>query len=332
MEPAYKPVFDISSSTLKARAFLLTYAQAAKHKLTKEKVAVFLGEKEAEAYWVAQETHMDGQPHIHAIVQFKKAKTIRVASYFNIGTAHPNIAMITPGTTQKVMEYITKEDKSPIKYGELATEKAKRGLITAVEASKLSDIEIAALVPAIHLERVIGAKRLYLAALESQDNDLPVAKPGDIDLPLYKDGPVTINWTNVADKKRHLWIHGPSNTGKTSFANKLKSMFKTIAASFHPPFWYMEEGKDRKTSIFIVDDTEIPTWTGLKSILPGIKTSTYLSLKGSKWVIPSESWFILCTNEPPYPGLAGIKREEITNRFFIVDTANISMVRYCDEQ
>ena len=321
---AFQPSYDVVSASLNSTSYLLTYAQSGRNNLTKKKLAEeFKKYSGIKAFRVAQEKHQSGDMHLHAVVQFEKKKTCRLSSYFNIGTAHPNIAAITHGTIDNCLDYIIKEDNEPLEWGEFDHQKGQGKLkMTAEEASKHSDVELGKLVHASQYERVLGAKRLYLAALSTEDNNLPVAKPGDIDVPLISG----LNWINTVEKKRHLWIHGPSNTGKTTWVNKLKMLWKWVGVSWHAPFWQVTEGGDRASTLIVMDDSEIPTWTGLKAVLPGVMTATTLSVKGGIWKVPKDSWFIVLTNKEPYHGIQGIERAEITNRFYIVDTSVDTLV------
>lgn len=45
-------------------------------------------------YWVAQERHVDGEPHLHAVLVFDKVVDTRNAHFFDVAGFHPNVQRI----------------------------------------------------------------------------------------------------------------------------------------------------------------------------------------------------------------------------------------------
>lgn len=102
-----------------AKQVFLTYAQCGE--LTKEDVLFTISERYAVAkYSLGEETHKDEGRHIHAYFEFKRKLDVKSADCFDVNEGdeqyHPNIKNVSRGraNVEKVLEYISKEDLTPL--------------------------------------------------------------------------------------------------------------------------------------------------------------------------------------------------------------------------
>lgn len=109
---------------LNASHALLTYSQC---DLTKEYVRdtlVSICGDRIKRMVIGQETHADGNLHIHVAIKFTKKVNIRRADFFDIGEFHPNIA--SRHTYAGAETYVRKEDREPLEHGVAATQLEER--------------------------------------------------------------------------------------------------------------------------------------------------------------------------------------------------------------
>jgi len=106
------------SFRINAKSFFLTYPQCTK---TKEEVKAFLESKAPLAYYlIGRELHEDGNPHIHAVVTYKKKLNVKSNRYFDLDEFHPNVQAAKNMAALK--NYITKEDLEPLTSDQLSDE------------------------------------------------------------------------------------------------------------------------------------------------------------------------------------------------------------------
>nr|WNK15257.1 MAG: C1 replication-associated protein [Grapevine red blotch virus] len=116
-----------SSFNLRSKNFFLTYPQCPVHKqfaldLFKSKFS-----KTLDYALIAEEKHQDGEPHLHALLIFKKRQAIRNPKHFDITISshsyHPNITK--PRDVTDVLNYVGK-DGDTVEFGTKPTLKPKR--------------------------------------------------------------------------------------------------------------------------------------------------------------------------------------------------------------
>lgn len=172
------------------KKLLLTYSQCP---LSKEEISegLSLGEK-ATRYCVSAEKHEDGNLHIHALVHYAHRLHTTDCRYFDISGYHPNIKSLRLEAdfqraftyVKKDGDYITNITETLGKRAALAKEILDEGAITA--------------------ELIMRNPELLFCNYSSISSWLAHTKPKKIKV----DYP--------AQKKRHHWLYGPSNCGKTT--------------------------------------------------------------------------------------------------------------------
>lgn len=98
---------------LQGKNFFLTYPHC---EMSREDAADALNHKAALDYLlIAKEDHMDGTPHLHALLTSKTKLNIKNATFFDIGAYHGNYQ--TARKTDDVRAYLLKSDTQPLELG-----------------------------------------------------------------------------------------------------------------------------------------------------------------------------------------------------------------------
>lgn len=93
-----------------AKSFFLTYPQC---NASKQQLKEFLDTKGRVIYvLIGQETHEDGNFHLHALVTFEKKINVKSKKFFDFSGFHPNVQAAK--NIPAIKNYISKEDKEPL--------------------------------------------------------------------------------------------------------------------------------------------------------------------------------------------------------------------------
>lgn len=196
-----------------ASSVFLTYPQC---NLSIHQVMDFLLSKKANVIVVAQEHHKDGNPHIHAYAEFKVKIDTKTERYFDLKGFHPNIAK--PISKFYVIRYITKkkdfeehnidvqkfldEEKKKIKHEEKKSKGKMKKVLNEVIHDEITPAQAVTKEPMLLLyyDRLKKNYAMWKNDIEEEERQNSL-------------------FTNYIfkKKKRHYWIFGKSNTGKTSF-------------------------------------------------------------------------------------------------------------------
>jgi hypothetical protein len=174
-----------------AKGWFLTYPQCT---MTKEVLLKHLDEKFTgliKEYVICQEHHQDGNPHLHAYVKFKNQKRIRSRS-FDFEGFHGNYQTAKSwkavcGYVIKYKDYISSFDvKSALaKKGKMKKEDLLKDVDQVLDEGLITPMQVAS----------FYRNSMVYKMLQNKRKKMPEVMP---------------------EKKRHLWIYGPSNTGKTT--------------------------------------------------------------------------------------------------------------------
>lgn len=167
-------------------------------------------------YCVAQETHKDGNLHYHVIVKF--SSRVRFSPHtFDIPPSHPNVQTLKSESSSLV--YLSKE----CPYAKMVTNYEEEDFVpTARKRRKLENREILeefkdgglkglvdkGFIPLLKIKEAKEAMEIYssLSHVDKRES-LPACIPNPFN-----------QLMNATGKRRHYWIAGKSNTGKTTFA------------------------------------------------------------------------------------------------------------------
>lgn len=224
-------------------------------------------------YCIAQEQHKDGADHLHILLCFnERFRTTSSSSFDFIGGKHGNYQ---PARDQNsVLHYIEKADQSPVRYGECSksrkdsakTSRLDQAARDLKKGKKLD--EVAEEDPGIFLQnkRKMEDYCSYLARKKLRTDLKPRPSYWEHD---YGEGITTearqllsihtiatycdiITWinANMCDERRFkqpaLWIHGPTNSYKTSLALKLGEYYSIYWMPITEEFYddYTDEDYD----------------------------------------------------------------------------------------
>lgn len=180
---------------LQGKKFLLTYPQCT---LTTTEVSQKLQAiTTIVTFTIASELHQDGTPHIHAVLILQSSPGTSNMRYFDIDGFHPNIKTLkTLSDVERASKYVQKDGN----------------YITNVES------------------RLKGRALLF---------DCLIKNPGGLTITFVKEHPeiMALNFDSLRKwmsfvhptlqippvqflpKRRHIWLHGPSNSGKSYWLN-----------------------------------------------------------------------------------------------------------------
>lgn len=186
---------------LQGKKFLLTYPQCT---LTKEEVLEAIrAQNGIEEYTIARELHQDGTPHLHACLILSDSPRTTNMRYFDIAQFHPNVKVLkTKADFERATRYCQKD-------GDFIT----------------------------NIEKRLGKRaQLFKALLDNKDGFTPK---------FVRDNPEIMGlnfeglrkWLHFVTperfvpahqdlpKRRHIYLYGPVNSGKSYFLNAYISLF-----------------------------------------------------------------------------------------------------------
>lgn len=187
----------IMSFKFNAKQLFLTYPQCT---LSKEFVLEKLQQITAiKTYTIAQEAHADGTPHVHALILFEKRYHTTSSRAFDIEGFHPNVKSLkTTSDFKRVHDYVCKD---------------KNFITTYVARTNPTEL--------------LG-KRILEEGLTPQ---VVYENPAL----LFKNFNSIRSWVNFTSsvhprplsrlKKRHIWLYGNSNTGKSTWFRMFKPLY-----------------------------------------------------------------------------------------------------------
>lgn len=182
---------------------------------------------------ISREEHKDGTFHLHAYFLFSKKIDTKNPRFFDVEGHHPNIKVVTR-TPDKVFAYI-------MKHGNYITDVDLVGSNWKNYIRRKADLEA--------------------WSRDMQHRNLPLP-PAVITLPegqriepLKKD-----RRTGVAIKKRHIWLWGPANTGKTTWALNTFGQYQVFWRPAKTEYPFETYGANGVYPNYLIYDDVIPTW------------------------------------------------------------------------
>lgn len=176
------------------RKFLLTYTHCT---LSKEVLLSHLQAiGEVKYYTVAIEPHQDGTPHLHAAVHFSKKCHSTNSRYFDTSCTHARIDPL------KLASDFEKASAYCRKHGDFISNVEERVSKRTALAKRLLDHG------KIDREFITENPEIIFTNFSSIQSWLSVL------------GPKRVKIDYPTSKKRHFWLFGPSNSGKTTFLRK----------------------------------------------------------------------------------------------------------------
>lgn len=182
---------------INAKQFLLTYPQCQE---SKEALLSHLqGLAEISLYVVCKEQHQDGQDHLHACIKFQSRFHRTDPLCFDYAGRHPNIKVLKRQTDfNRAVEY-AKKDGDYITNVEVKLGKRQALALKIIEEGRITPKLVRENPEVIFLNH--ASVRSWLQVLQTPPSNL-VSPP----------------------KKRHIWLTGVSNSGKTTWLRAFLAM------------------------------------------------------------------------------------------------------------
>lgn len=178
---------------------LLTYSQCP---VSKEEILSHLQAlHEVGSYTISQEKHGDGNFHIHALITFATKLHTRSERYFDLGVWHPNIKPLkTKRDVVQARAYVIKDGEYITNVQEVL---GKRAILAKaiLDEGKITKKLIVQNPEIIFLN--YSSISQWLAIVRSERSEIPQIE---------------------TQKKRHIWLTGVSNSGKTYWLRNYLSL------------------------------------------------------------------------------------------------------------
>lgn len=217
---------------LRAKQFFLTYPQC---ETTKEVAAQNIRDRfgdSIEAYAIAAEHHAAteqdpvGGAHLHILLHFKERLEATRADFFDFITGTHGNYQVQKGTIQKVAEYLTKEDQTPLCFGiDLDAAKRKQKSLFGQLAEMIKDGKSMDEIDDEMPGAVLQHKRKlddYYQFQEAKRRRLEVRENPKKGFLHFEDQDLTVELGLPRPfRTKQYFITGPTGTGKTSLINAL---------------------------------------------------------------------------------------------------------------
>lgn len=259
-----------SNRQLSARNWFLTFPQSGRA-ITKDEVLLRLFSKwEKEKFdfiIIAQETHQDGEPHLHLVISFKERLRTRNRGEFDfLLQKHGNYQTVK--NIKATIRYVTKSDPQPLKYGNIPDVRCQKD--SGKPKQSKSQVVVELLKSGNTLDQIFEEHPAYVLQNKKKIEDLASwlaikahrESLALIKYPLSYEGEDTgtrtiVDWLNknlsspMPFKEPHLYIHGPTNYCKTSLVNLLG---KFIPIYFIPTEDFYDFYQDKDYHLSVLDE------------------------------------------------------------------------------
>lgn len=270
---------------------LITYSQCDK---SPENILEFFKTKniEIEKYIIAQESHKDGNKHIHAYLLLKNKLNTRDCKYFDFDGFHPKFEGCR--TWKKVICYVTKEGNYITNYekdiiDKIILENMKPGELHAKARKVAEEKSVEEGLEVLNNVKTVRDLNIHGEAIERNFRSLKRQHTE----PKYTLDKFKANFEWNQTRTLVLW--GPTNTGKTSLAKALLPR-----ALFVRHIDALKEYRTGKYVGIIFDDMSFKHWPREAQIhLVDTENVSQINVKHSIAIIPEGTPRIICHNSMP---------------------------------
>lgn len=271
-----------------AKAFLLTYTHCT---ATKDELKSHLERLGPIVHLViGSEHHADGDPHLHAYVKFAAKKNIKRADFFDMrGQPHADVRPVGRSKCdhQRSAEYPLKEDPSPLIYHRLDTSTPD------------------------NFTRRLGDQRaweFYRLSMGRRPIDWPFMLP---------DRSLIEKPVNPLNKRRHYWIVGRPDCGKSTWINDTfggRAVYMRPAGVQYPFDDYNGEEVILYDDVPDVSLPELINATNTWDVLMPVFGNTRY---GKRYWPPGQMRTVILCSNPPVPTFTQLN--SFLARFFVID-------------
>lgn len=181
---------------INAKNFFLTYPHCS---LDLEKFI-----HSSDKYIIAREKHQDGDSHVHCYLHYEVKKNIRDPKYFDVEGHHGNY--MSCRNPNNVIAYVKKDGEYITNFSEEELKKCNvKSKREALAEALIEEKRITKKLIMEHPEVIFlnfDSVNKWLAQIQKFDNQSQPSPP--------------------QNKRRHIWIYGPSNSGKTTWLRQFK--------------------------------------------------------------------------------------------------------------
>lgn len=235
---------------------------------------------------IARELHQDGNPHLHAVIDWGRKKDIRSQSFFDFQGYHPNIQSCTNRIAS--ITYC-KKDGDFTEYGHNGSEEEQEDLVALASQSTEPSFFgrcLANKIPYAYAKKFWDMAHVDRGAVVETGNSPP---PNRI-CP-------TLQFHILPNQPASLILVGPTGCGKTSWA--LKRAVKPALVVSHIDDLRKFDSNFHKTIIF--DDmkfTHMPLQAQIHLVDQDISRSIHCRYGTA--TIPANTWKIFTCNQFPF--------------------------------
>lgn len=251
----------MSTFRMQGKKFFLTFPQ---NVTAKEDALANIKEHLPEYEWVmiAQETHQDGEKHLHVGIEFKDKIHTRNSGYFDcVAGKHGDYK--TMKSVAGTLKYLRKEDKDPLVDGNVPADsggrKNKGAIVCAMLDAGSTSREIYAMEPSYFLihKRKIEELAGWLAIKKLRESLEPFPGRFVYEGTHLETGSI-VQWMNdnlKRDAQRpiktpQLYVHGPANSRKTSLVTFLEKWFRVYWVPKDEAFYDFYDDDDYDVIVF----------------------------------------------------------------------------------
>lgn len=317
---------------LQAKNWLLTFPQCS---VTKEEALEKLLNTQktppfsVQGAIVAQETHADGNHHLHIAIFLEKKIRIRDQTYWDfIVSKHGNYQ--TMKSVKGSIAYLKKEDQTPLIYGNVPdTSKESRVSKSDIAAnmiksgSSLSDV--AEELPGFFLlnqSKILSFKAFCMNQLDMKSKKKlksPIMYTGEDNNTLN-----LVEWLNGnlfkerRFKQKQLYISGPKDIGKTSLLLKLNDYLRIYEMPLLEDFYDLYD--DDRYDLVVLDEFRGQKFIQFLNLWAQGGLPLSVRIKGGQTLKRKNLPFIICSNYELFSVYKNAEKiDTLKTRFYEID-------------
>lgn len=283
---------------LHASKLFLTYPQCSLERVEVHKHLEQIFKDNMKEYMIVQESHKDGEKHIHCYIELNKRIDLNSDKCLDILEYHGNYQSCK--SKEKTIEYLIKEDLTPLQsidwkvwlMNSKTHQKRQNNIdkLTYILDNGLAKSIETGHIALVQLPQYEKAINIYKTLTDKDDRE---------DLPTRLDTPWNFSLKFDLDlKKCHFWIYSKkSNYGKTTFAQEICKMYR--AQTWNPEEKYQPQIV-RSTEIIVFDEYSPRTCLTISLLNQIMDGTVFITAKGvNAWKLDQKPLVMILANFSP---------------------------------